>query len=111
MATITPTALTTAGVQPTFAAATGGGDTVAVGSNVYAKTTLIVRNGGASPITVTLTAVNACNQGSLHNVTVSCPNGQDTDIVLLPQVINLTTGNVAVGYSAVTSVTVAAIYN
>lgn len=110
MATITP--VTTSGTQLTYATASAGGDTVAFGAATNAPR-ILVRNSSGSSITVTLTAVNPCNQGSLHNQVVTCPVG-DTPIVPLPQVIDTGTanpankGNVAVTYSASASITVAA---
>jgi hypothetical protein len=103
MATITP--------QPagalTYTAASGGGDTLALGTKTT-RPVFLVRNGG-STITVTLLGVNPCSQGVLHNQVVSVPAG-DQEIVPLPQTIDqtpATAGNVGVTYSSVTSVTVA----
>lgn len=109
MATITPVAVNTAGASLTLAAASGGGDTIATA--LAPRVVFVVRNAGGSSITVTLAGVVACSQGSTHNVVVTCPNGQDTDIVVPGQCVNPATGNVGVTYSAVTSVTVGAITN
>jgi hypothetical protein len=104
MATITPFAAS-ANAAVTFAAASGGGDTIAVGS--AQRCTFIVRNASGSSITATLAAVNACSQGVLHNVVVTCAIG-DTDI-LIPASCITSTGTCGVTYSAVTSITVAAV--
>ena len=93
-----------AGAALAYAAAAAGGDTITAGS--AQRTTLLVRNGGAS-ITVTLTAVNACSQGFLHNVIVTVPTG-DSEIAL-PAACLTAAGNCGVTYSAVLTVTIAAI--
>ena len=103
MATITAQA-STADAALTYSAAASGGDSIAGAS--AQRTTLFVRNAGSS-ITLTLTAVNACNQGFLHNVAVTCAVG-DTEIAL-PSNCQTTAGAYGVTYSSVTSVTVAAV--
>ena len=82
-----------------FVAATGGGDTIVSGienaNHVLDGVYLLVNNGGASPITVTL-------NGTLFTV----PDGE---IHALPANRGVYPGSVlAVAYSAATSVTVAA---
>ena len=106
MATITPIPAS-ANTTVTFAAASAGGDTIACGS--AQRTVLMIRNASGSAITVTLTAVNACSQGVLHNVIVSCAVG-DTDIAI-PTATLTSQGNCAITYSATTSITVAAVTN
>jgi hypothetical protein len=108
MATITPVTTTSAGTALSFAAASGGGDSLAVGL-AGNKCVLHVRNGSGGSITVTLAGSIPCSQGSTHNTAITCAVG-DTEIVVPSQCINQTTGAVAVTYSAVTSVTVAASY-
>jgi hypothetical protein len=103
MATITAQAAST-NAALTYTAAAGGGDTIAGGS--AQRTTLLVKNGG-STITLTITAVNACSQGFLHNTIVSCLAG-DTEIAL-PTNCATAAGNYGVTYSGVVTVTVAAI--
>jgi hypothetical protein len=105
MATITPVATSTAGAVLPYAAASGGGDTLACGLTA-AEVVLNVRNGGSS-ITVTLAGAVPCSQGSLHNKVFTVAAG-DEEIVIPAQCINPTNGNVAITYSSVTSVTVAA---
>lgn len=94
----------TANTLVTYAAASAGGDSIAGGS--AQRTTLLVRNAGSS-ITVTLAAVNACNQGFLHNVVVTCAAG-DTEVAL-PPTCETASGSYGITYSAVVSVTIAAI--
>ncbi|HZC51764.1 MAG TPA: hypothetical protein VE441_04605, partial [Mycobacterium sp.] len=104
MANLTPVAITSDGSQAlTLAAATGGGDTV-INVTSARQVFLLVNNGGGSPITVTLTSVVACNQGVTHNPTFSVTNGTQKPIPIPGQCIN-TSGQVAIAYSAVTSVT------
>jgi len=88
-----------------YAAATAGGDTVAIGS--AQRGTVLVRNAGTAAVTVTVTAVNACSQGVPHNTVVTCPVG-DTEFAATSNYVNAA-GNVALTYSAVASVTVAAV--
>lgn len=104
MATITPVVSSAAGSGVTFQAASAGGDSLVVGNN---RVTLIIRNASGSSITVTLAGAITCSQGVLHNTVVTCAIG-DTDILIPPQVVSATTGNVGITYSATTSITVAA---
>lgn len=110
MANITPTQLTSDGTSVlTFAAATGGGDTVinAVPGSTTSGTVLAVNNGGGSSINVTLAGVTACNLGVVHNPIYAVPAGKVAHIPIPPQCINAS-NQVGVTYSGVTSVTVAA---
>lgn len=106
MAVVTPVAASS-NTAVTYAAASAGGDTVTVGSSQ--RCTFIVRNASGSSITVTFTAVNACNQGFLHNTVVTCAVG-DTEIAV-PATAITATGTAAVTYSSATSITVAAVTN
>lgn len=111
MAAIAKTQLTypvTAG--PTFVAASGGGDSVLPGDKTY----LIVRNASGSSITVTIARWPATDPDGVTEqglaVTVPATTGERW-IGPLNQgrYMNPATGNVDITYSAVTSVTVAAI--
>lgn len=96
----------TSGVVPTYASAAGGGDKFANDG----KTLLHVKNDDVSPITVTITGRQACNQGTTHNLTMTVAGGAEKMIGPLDQGrFNDASGLVDVGYSAVTSVTVAAL--
>lgn len=106
MATITPVSGVASGTALTYAAASAGGDTIAVGANP--SVSLLVRNAGSS-ITVTLAGAINCSQGQLHNQVVTCPVG-DTDILIPAHCVD-SNGHCAVTYSGVTSVTIAAIIN
>jgi len=95
----------TAGTTLSFASAAGGGDTAQWGSHTF----LYVKNGDASPITVTVTAPGSTAYGVANpdpTFTVAA-----TDELCIP--INNSAyrdssdGLVDIAYSAVTSVTVA----
>lgn len=107
MATLTTQNITTAGILPTYAAATGGGDAMVPGSSSF----LHVKNGAGSSITVTL-ATPAVVDGTLavadRVVTVGATSEQM--IKVTPELYrDPTTGLAVITYSAVTTVTVAAI--
>lgn len=106
MANLTPQIVAAAGTAITYAAASGGGDVV-----LNAKgATLRVKNGDASSHTVTLTATKACDNGTLHDLgPTTVAAGAEKDIPIPAKCVNAATGSCAVTYSAVTSVTVAAI--
>ena len=95
---------------PTFVAANAGGDTVKAADNVR----LIVRNASGSPITVTIPRYPATDSEGVAEtaLTVSVPatTGERWIGPLYgSRYTNPATGNVEIAYSAVTSVTVAAI--
>lgn len=94
------------GLAPAFVAASAGGDSFVNDG----KTVLHVKNGGASEITVTINSQQPCNYGFDHDVVVAVPAGGERIIGPFRQDrFNDANGQVAVTYSAVTSVTVAAI--
>ncbi|MEV8046382.1 hypothetical protein AB0P02_21415 [Streptomyces griseoluteus] len=107
MATLTTQTIALAGVGPTYANASAGGDKVAVGDRNF----LHVKNGSASSVTVTLTATAAVRGQSVSNVTVSVPaSGERMIGPLQPDLFQSPTdGLCAVGYSATTTVTVASL--
>src|SRR6266498_666787 len=103
MATLTTVPITAAGVNPGFVAANAGGDKITPGDTSF----LYVRNGGGSPITVTITAVGLCSQGSTHDSVVVVTNGQDRAIGPIgSRFAGVSDGLAAITYTAVTSVTV-----
>lgn len=104
MATITPQAVTASGTALTLAAATSGGDSV----HNARGATLVVSNGDASSHSVTFTGVVECTQGGLHDVTVAVAAGATEHIPVPSQAIDPATGNAAITWTAVTSVTVGA---
>jgi len=114
MAALTVQPFTLTGVAVTTAAAAGGGDTFA--NDATEKTFLYVNNGGGGGITVTITAqttsITTTGYGlvTIEDRTYSVGAGEawymgpfDKDAW------NNSSGSVEVGYSGVTSVTVAAI--
>lgn len=114
MAALTVQDISGSGLEPAYTAAAGGGDTIA--DDGTERTFLHVENGGASEITVTVTAQSS----SLHvegygtlaraNLSVAVPAGEGRMIgPFPPNAFKDSSGNVAVSYSDVTSVTVAAL--
>lgn len=95
------------GTEPTYAAATGGGDTMVPHQDAF----LHVKNGSGGSITVTVTGQTACNQGSTHDLAVAVPAGEERMIgPVSPQRFQRDSdGYAAITYSGVTSLTVAAI--
>ena len=92
------------GANPTFVAATAGaGDNFPNTGREY----LHVINGSGGSINVTVAATAPCNHGTTHNVVVAVPAGQQRRIGPFPT--SRFGDNVVVTYSAVTTVTVAAI--
>ena len=98
--------LTGSGLTPAYTAAAGGGDTTAAGDRVF----LHVKNGGGSPITVTLTTPGTVSDVAVSDPTYSVTNAQERMIgPLKPQLFaDPTTGLVSIAYSGVTTVTVGA---
>lgn len=107
MATLGTQVIALSGLNPTYAAATGGGDKCEVGDRVF----LHVKNGGGASMTVTLTSVAAVRGQAAANVTVSVPASGERMIGPLNADLlqNASDGLCAIGYSATTSVTVAAL--
>lgn len=106
MAAIPIEAVSLTGSAPNMQAASAGGDTFANDGN----TLLRVTNGGTGAITVTVTAVQPCNQGVLHNAVANVAAGATADIgPFAPPRFNDSTGSAAVTYSGVTTVTVGAV--
>lgn len=108
MATISPASGASASVA--FTAASSGGDVVAFGTAT--RPIILVNNASGSAVTTTLAAKQACNQGFLHNVAVTCAAGQVTEIDPPAQCIDTaaaTYGQVSLTYSATASVTVGAV--
>jgi hypothetical protein len=106
MATLSVTSMSPSGtVEPALTAAAGGGDQFPNNGKTYLKVT----NGGGVPITVTIVAQRACDQGTIHNIANSVANA--TTELMGPFSDRYTDGNgfCQVTYSGVTSVTVGAI--
>jgi len=106
LAVLTVQKISHAGLNPNFVAADVGGDEFANGG----RTMLYVKNEGASQITVTIDSAKPCNYGFDHDLTVDIPAGEDRIVGPFdPSRFNNSSARVAVTYSDVTSVTVAAL--
>lgn len=108
MAAITIQQMVPTGLEATYAAASAGGDTFANDG----KTFLHVKNGDVSDKTVTIasTVIDPPAGTAAANIAVVVTAGEERMIGPLNQNgYNNANGDVAVTYSAVTSVTVAAI--
>ncbi|GAW54741.1 hypothetical protein [Nocardioides sp. PD653] len=108
MATLTTQKAKTTGQAITMAAASGGGDKVDAGDH----TALLVTNGGGSSINVTVAVPGNTKYGAAEpDIVVAVAAGATKLIGPLPTDLEDTTTDrlVAVTYSGVTSVTVAAI--
>lgn len=112
MATLSVQDLSLSGLEVSYANAAGGGDVFANDG----KTFLRVVNGAGADITVTITtqdtSVEKPGYGTLTigNATVTVTAGEARDIGFFPPArFNNASGQVAVGYSSATSVTVAAV--
>lgn len=107
MATLPTQVVAIGGLNPAFVSAAGGGDKCECGERMI----LHVKNGGGSPITVTLAATGAVRGQVATSPTVSVPAAGERMIGPLP--VELLAGAVdglcAISYSGVTTVTVAAI--
>jgi hypothetical protein len=91
------------GAAVTTAAADAAGDSFTNDEH----TMLVVSNGGAAAITVTIDATKLCNFGFDHNASVAVAAGAEVQIGPFPR--GRFGSTVAVSYSDATSVTVAAV--
>ncbi|MFC8124657.1 hypothetical protein [Streptomyces sp. NPDC057302] len=94
------------GLQPTYAAAAGGGDQAPVGE----KLLLIVRNGDATSKTVTLATPGTVGDLAVADAVQAIPASGTAMFALKASAFrDPVTGRAAITYSAVTSVTVAVV--
>lgn len=94
------------GTTITFTAAAVGGDKVTPSANTY----LIVKNGSGASITVTIDpTVTTFNGTAVPDTTVTVAAGAEAIIPITPDYKATSDGLAAITYSAVTTVTVAAI--
>lgn len=108
MAVLSLQAITAAGLAATYGAASAGGDKIPLGAgNIF----LHVKNGGASPVTVTITTQANTYKGlTVPDRTVTVANATDKFIGPIDPALHADINQQAsVGYSATTSVTVAAL--
>lgn len=111
MAILSVQQIVTTGLNPSFAAAAGGGDSFQFSGREY----LEVINGGGGSINVTIAAQQACGtfgvSAAAHDIVVAVTNGQRRKI-RIPAVGYIdANGRVQVTYSGVTSVTVGVFVN
>lgn len=107
MATLTPVQAALVGANPGFVAATSGGDVVAPGDH----TIVLVNNGSGSSINVTVDVPGNTQFGQAQpDVVVAVPAGTIRAIGPFPAgLANPSDQQVHLTYSAVTTVTVAAV--
>lgn len=103
MATLNVQKASLSGLTVSMVAATAGGDTFPNDGYTF----LQVKNDDASEKTITIGAVRACNHGFMHDATVAIAAG-DTKVIG-PFPVERFGGTPDITYSAVTSVTIAAI--
>ena len=114
MAALTVVQASSNGIDPGFVAAASGGDSV---RSARGRSLLIVKNGGGSSITATIApgpnstrpAEGPFPSQAVASIAVSVAAGVEKVIGPIPTAYNDASGNFGVTYSAVTSVTVAAI--
>lgn len=113
MALLTRQKVVEAGLTPSYASAAAGGDTV---DNSDGKTWLHVKNGGGSSVTVTITAQTVSTEdpklGTLTKANVARAVAAGAEAIIGPfkkQAFNNGSQQIAITYSAVTSVTIAAL--
>ena len=107
MALLTPQQISIAGIAPTYAAAAGGGDTIAPDDRTF----LHVKNGSGASITVTVVTPGTVGGLAIADLSVAVAAGADRMVGPLTAALfaDPTTGLVPVTYSGVTSLTVAAL--
>lgn len=114
MATLTRQKIVSSGLAASYGSAAAGGDVV---DNSDGKTVLHVKNAGGGSINVTITAqdtsVDAAGYGTItvSNLVVAVPAGAERFIGPFPKrAFNNASKQIAITYSGVTSVTIAALY-
>lgn len=107
MATLTTQPMISTGLAPSYQAAAGGGDALVPSSTTF----LHVINGGGSPVTVTLVTPGVVDGDlAIADRAITVTNGTNKMIPVSPETFrDPATGLATITYSAVTSVTVAAI--
>lgn len=111
MAQLTTQEITQDGIGPTYASATSTGDTFIADGRTF----LHVKNGGGSPVTVTVTAVRASvglagfGDIPIDDISVSVPATTGDKMIAVDPAGHASAGVATVTYSGVTSLTIAAI--
>ena len=113
MAELTIQQITEAGGSVTYSAAAGGGDTADNGGSTF----LHIKNGGGSEVTVTITAQTTSVESSIFgdltkaNASIAIAGSGEAFIgPFKPSAFNNSDNEIAITYSGVTSVTIAALY-
>lgn len=102
MATLTVQEISRAAITPSFGAAAGGGDQFANDGRTYVH----IKNGGASPITLTVVTQMTVDGKAVADDAITVTNAQERVIGPFPPgIYNDANGMVQLTYSAVTSVT------
>lgn len=104
MAELTPQVVVLAGITPALVAAEAGGDEFENSGRDF----IHIKNGGGSPIDMTVNSQAACSQGSDHDVVVSIPatTGEKFIGPFPKDRFDDAANKVQITYSAVTSVTI-----
>jgi hypothetical protein len=107
VATLTTQTITRAGLNPSYVAATSGGDKIKPGD----RTWLHVKNGSGGSITVTLVTPGAVEGQAIADLAVAVPASGERMIGPIDDRLfrDPADGLCSITYSAVTSLTVAAI--
>lgn len=106
MAQLTVQESLNSGLEATFSSAASGGDYF----NNNGKTYIEIVNGGGSDITLTVDSPTECSQGETHDIDVVVTAGERRHVGPFDKSrFNDDDGRVNLTYSAVTSVTIAAI--
>lgn len=105
MAILSAQKLPLSGLQPTLAAAAGGGDQAPTGEKLF----LLVRNGDAASKTVTLTTPGSVGDLPVADAQQVIPASGSAMFPLKSVFRDPATGRAGITYSAVTSVTVAVV--
>ena len=110
MATISVQTITESGITPTFASATADGDVMDNDGSTF----LLVKNGGESSITITITAqvtsvkTQLFGETTKSNATLAIAAGAEGMIgPFSPSAFNTDNSQISITYSGVTSVTIA----
>jgi hypothetical protein len=113
MAELTVQQITEAGGAATYVSAAGGGDTADNNGNMF----LHIKNGGEDGVTITITALTTTVDSGMYgdltkaNASILIAGLGEAFIGgFAPAAFNDGNGEVAITYSAVTSLTIAALY-
>lgn len=104
MANLARQPISDTGTTLTFTAASAGGDKV----KPVSGTAVVIRNGGGAGITATVVVPGVEYGQARPDIPVAVAAGADSYVHIPPELAD-TNGDVSITYSAVTSVTVAAV--